>query len=218
MPPVLPPGYTLHEGYPPVATYLHLRSASGLSPKNTAQAAAALRGSWYGCYISYNHTNANTNSNIDIDTLDSDNTNDDIVGSTAAAADEIVAMGRVIGDGGWYFHIVDMAVLPAHQRRGLGDAILKKLLERIRLEAPAADPETEPAPEVSTEENDEKKNTNASFLPYISLFADEAGRKLYARNGFVESAPRSLGMVLRWNTPEDGNARTSTGESASASS
>ena len=22
--------------------------------------------------------------------------------------------GRLIGDGGWYFHVVDMAVLPAH--------------------------------------------------------------------------------------------------------
>ena len=28
-----------------------------------------------------------------------------------------VGMGRVIGDGGWYFHVVDMAVLPEHQRR-----------------------------------------------------------------------------------------------------
>jgi hypothetical protein len=28
-------------------------------------------------------------------------------------------MGRVIGDGGWYFHVVDMAVLPEHQRRDL---------------------------------------------------------------------------------------------------
>lgn len=25
--------------------------------------------------------------------------------------------GRVIGDGGWYFHIVDMATQPDHQRR-----------------------------------------------------------------------------------------------------
>src|SRR5262249_59306861 len=33
-----------------------------------------------------------------------------------------VAMGRVIGDGGWYFHIVDMAVLPerSEERRGGG--------------------------------------------------------------------------------------------------
>ena len=47
-----------------------------------------------------------------------------------------VGMGRVIGDGGWYFHIVDMAVLPEHQRRGLGDAILTALLDRIREAAP----------------------------------------------------------------------------------
>lgn len=31
-----------------------------------------------------------------------------------------VAMGRVIGDGGWYFHVADMATLPEHQGRGLG--------------------------------------------------------------------------------------------------
>jgi hypothetical protein len=30
-----------------------------------------------------------------------------------------VGMGRVVGDGGWYFMIADMAVLPAHQRLGL---------------------------------------------------------------------------------------------------
>jgi GNAT superfamily N-acetyltransferase len=42
-----------------------------------------------------------------------------------------VGMGRVIGDGGWYFHIVDMAVLPEHQRRGIGDSILTTLIVRI---------------------------------------------------------------------------------------
>src|SRR5262249_13392830 len=47
-----------------------------------------------------------------------------------------VGMGRVIGDGGWYFHIIDMAVLPDHQRRGLGDTILTALLDRIRATAP----------------------------------------------------------------------------------
>jgi GNAT superfamily N-acetyltransferase len=45
-------------------------------------------------------------------------------------------MGRLLGDGGWYFHVVDMAVLPAHQRRGLGDAILGALLGRVREVAP----------------------------------------------------------------------------------
>jgi GNAT superfamily N-acetyltransferase len=47
-----------------------------------------------------------------------------------------VGMGRLIGDGGWYFHVVDMAVLPAHQRRGIGDCILTWLLDRVRDAAP----------------------------------------------------------------------------------
>lgn len=62
-------------------------------------------------------------------------------GSWAAAhvvrdGEEVVGMGRVIGDGGWYFHIVDMAVLPEHQRRGIGDALLARLLDRIATSAP----------------------------------------------------------------------------------
>lgn len=79
-------------------------------------------------------------------------------------------MGRIIGDGGWYFHIVDMAVLPEHQRRGIGDVVLTSLIERIRLAAPPD--------------------------PYITLLADEPGRRLYARHGFVPTAPRSVGMKL----------------------
>jgi ribosomal protein S18 acetylase RimI-like enzyme len=82
-----------------------------------------------------------------------------------------VAIGRVIGDGGWYFHIIDMAVLPQHLRRGLGDAVLSYLLERIR----------------------ERALRDA----YVSCLADSPGRHLYARYGFTESAPDSIGMVLK---------------------
>ncbi|MET0412350.1 MAG: GNAT family N-acetyltransferase [Polyangiaceae bacterium] len=81
-----------------------------------------------------------------------------------------VGMGRVIGDGGWYFHIADMAVLPEHQRRGIGDAILTALVEHIRQAAPRE--------------------------PYITLLADEPGRRLYTRHGFVPTAPHSIGMKL----------------------
>lgn len=81
-----------------------------------------------------------------------------------------VGMGRAIGDGGWYFHIVDMAVLPEHQRRGLGDAILTWLIERIRKAAPSD--------------------------PYITLLADPPGERLYVRHGFVPTAPGSIGMKL----------------------
>jgi len=81
-----------------------------------------------------------------------------------------VGMGRVIGDGGWYFHVIDMAVMPDHQRRGIGDAILGWLLARLEQAAPPG--------------------------AYISLLADEPGRRLYERHGFEPTAPRSIGMAI----------------------
>ena len=142
----LPPGYTLHDGYVSIPDYLHLRSISGLSPKTPSQAKAIPTGSWYGCYITYNEPGKEPLS---------------------------IGMGRIIGDGGWYFHIADMAIHPEHQRKGLGDIILKALLRKIHAEAPS------------------------DGEPYITLFADEAGRKLYYKNGFVDSAPGQLGMAWR---------------------
>jgi ribosomal protein S18 acetylase RimI-like enzyme len=141
----LPEGYTLKVGYPAVDVYLDLRASTGLSLKSVAQATAAFRGSWHAVYILYE------------------------------PRDEIVGMGRVIGDGGWYFHIADMAVLPRHQRKGLGDAILTALLKEIERRAPPG--------------------------PYVNLVADEAGKKLYARHGFVETAPRSAAMEKRYGGP-----------------
>ncbi|KAL4994941.1 hypothetical protein BDV10DRAFT_175792 [Aspergillus recurvatus] len=145
--PSLPPNYTLTSGTPPVPSYLHLRLASGLSPKTPAQAAAVAAGTWYGCYVTYTDSS-----------------------DQPSAQPVPVAMGRIISDGGWYFHIVDMAVLPEHQRKGLGDVILKNLLGYIT-------------------------QNKAEGEPYVNLLADEPGRKLYRRNGFVDAMPHSLGMV-----------------------
>ena len=98
----LPQRYRLVDGPPAVEEYLELRRGSGLTPKRRDQAAAALAGSWAAVHV------------------------------VCEAGGPTVGMGRVIGDGGWYFHVVDMAVLPEHQRRGLGDAILTAPLDRIR--------------------------------------------------------------------------------------
>ena len=136
----MPPGYRLVMAPPVVADYLRLRSESGLSPKTQEQAQAALPGGWAACHV------------------------------VAEDSGDVVGMGRVLGDGGWYFHVVDMAVLPSHQRRGLGDMILTALLERIRHEAPPG----------------------AS----VNLLADPPGRRLYARHGFSDTAPGSIGMAL----------------------
>jgi hypothetical protein len=85
---MLPPGYRLESSVPSVAEYVDLRKLSGLTPATEAQAAHVSSGSWYGCHITYR--------NNEIDKR------------------RAVAMGRIIGDGGWYFHIAGMATLPEH--------------------------------------------------------------------------------------------------------
>ncbi|KAH8705494.1 putative GNAT family N-acetyltransferase [Talaromyces proteolyticus] len=152
----LPPGYTLHSGLPSVDAYLHLRSSTGLSPKCASQATASINGTWYGCHVTYQSP---TNSDNE------------------SSQPEAVAMGRIVGDGGWYFVIADMAVLTSHQRKGLGDVILKQLLKKIKEVAPVEE----------------------GFRPYINLLADAPGRRLYERNGFVYTDPHSLGMMFQWD-------------------
>lgn len=80
-----------------------------------------------------------------------------------------VAMGRTIGDGGWYFHIADIATDPAHQRRGLGRAVVEWLVSDVRARAPRG--------------------------AYITLVGDPPGQRLYRSLGFQDLAP-SLGMAL----------------------
>ena len=132
-------GYSLEMTAPAPPDYVRLRREAGLSEKSEQQARAALPGSWAVCRVVEDRSG------------------------------ETVGMGRVIGDGGWYFHIADMAVLPAHQRRGIGDAILAR------------------------------SSAFAQAAPrgaYVNLLADPPGRRLYERHGFRESVPESVGMVL----------------------
>ena len=131
--------YQLFDEPPALEDYLDLRRATGLSPKVEAQAHGPLTNSWFFCHVRH-------------------------IGSG-----ETVAMGRIIGDGGWYFHIADMATLPSHQRRGIGRAVLQRLLDEIAGRAP---------------EN-----------PYVTLMADPPGRRMYESMGFRDAEP-SLGMVL----------------------
>ena len=75
---------------------------------------------------------------------------------------DAVAMGRLVGDGGWYFVVADMATLPEHQRRGLGRLVLTSLLEEVRT---AAEPGA-----------------------FVTLTADPPGRRLYESLGFEDVA------------------------------
>lgn len=84
---------------------------------------------------------------------------------------QAIGMGRLIGDGGCFFQVVDIAVDPAHQGRGLGKAIMAALSEYISGRLPAS--------------------------AYVSLIADVPANRLYEQFGFRETAPRSLGMARR---------------------
>jgi len=43
----------------------------------------------------------------------------------------VIAIGRVIGDGGLFHDIVDVAVVPKHQRKGVGDLVMKSLMRYV---------------------------------------------------------------------------------------
>jgi GNAT superfamily N-acetyltransferase len=141
-----PAGYVLQRHRPTPTDYVRLRQEAGLTPRTLEQAQQALPGSWAACHV------------------------------VAEADGATVGMGRLIGDGGWYFHVVDMAVLPAHQRLGIGDWVLTWLLDQIRERAPQD--------------------------AFVSLLADPPGRRLYARHGFTEDRSLSIGMAM-WLGADD---------------
>lgn len=85
-------------------------------------------------------------------------------------SDAAVGMGRVIGDGGLFFQVVDIAVQPDHQGKGLGKAIVAALVGHLRATAPKG--------------------------AYVSLMADGEAHRLYAQYGFELTAPRSVGMAF----------------------
>lgn len=55
---------------------------------------------------------------------------------TVKYGDEVVGMGRVIGDGGCHFQIVDVCVLPDHQGKGLAKQIMAGLISELEDRAP----------------------------------------------------------------------------------
>lgn len=82
-----------------------------------------------------------------------------------------IGMGRVTGDGGTAYQVVDIAVLPEHQGKGLGKRIVAALVEWLHANAPKS--------------------------AYVSLIADGPAKDLYAQYGFKETAPASVGMAFK---------------------
>lgn len=83
-----------------------------------------------------------------------------------------IGIGRVIGDGGCFFEITDIAVVPEHQEKGVGVMIMEALVAYLKKNAPPT--------------------------AYVSLMADHGTPHFYERFGFILSElPKSAGMYMR---------------------
>lgn len=83
-----------------------------------------------------------------------------------------IGIGRIIGDGGCFFEITDMAVLPEHQHKGVGTLIMNALVSWLM--------------------------ENAPVTAYVSLMADHGTPEFYAKFGFTKAElPKSSGMYMR---------------------
>jgi ribosomal protein S18 acetylase RimI-like enzyme len=81
---------------------------------------------------------------------------------------KVIGCGRVIGDGGIYFYIQDIIVLPEFQGKGIGTCIMDAIMEYL------------------------KANThNGAF---IGLMAAKDTSEFYERYGFKKRSPDAPGM------------------------
>lgn len=132
--------YVIAVRSPSVAEFVELRRATGLTPKTPEAAEAALGRSLYAVCV-----------------------------EAAASPGRALGMGRVIGDAGCWFVIVDVAVHPDHQKRGLGRRIVGELVGFIERTAPPS--------------------------AQAMLLADVPADRLYEAFGFRRSAPGCVGMI-----------------------
>lgn len=83
--------------------------------------------------------------------------------------DTLIGMGRVVGDGGVVFHVVDIVVKPSYQEQGLGKRVMQEIMNYL--------------------DNHTYKGS------YVSLIADIPADKLYEQFGFRYTTPNSVGMA-----------------------
>ena len=83
--------------------------------------------------------------------------------------EKVVGMGRVIGDGGCNYEVVDVAIEPEYQGKRLGRSVMEAIMTYLDKNAPEGS--------------------------YISLIADVPA--LYEKFGFKLCSPNSEGMYIR---------------------
>lgn len=142
--------YIILQGLPSPQVYHDLRKLANLTPPPEEAMAEAVPKSLqnsFACYVAYERK----------DMVDE---------QTPGPEQEAVAMGRLLGDGALFLQIVDVAVHPNHQSKGLGKRIMERLVAYADEHAPHA---------------------------YVSLVADPLGQRLYPKYGFEDVKP-GIGM------------------------
>ncbi|BCG58446.1 N-acetyltransferase [Paenibacillus sp. URB8-2] len=91
-------------------------------------------------------------------------------GVVAVCGEEVIGMGRTVGDGSMYFYIQDVAVLPEHQHKGVGQLIVERLLADI------------------------EKRRISGGIAFVGLFAATGKEVFYERFGFKDHSPDMTGM------------------------
>jgi len=91
-----------------------------------------------------------------------------LAGAVVLEGDTVLGMGRVIGDGGKFFYIQDVAVRPEYQDQGVGRLIMDTLLAYIRRVAP--------------------------HEPFVGLFATDVALNFYSHYGFAAQPFGLTGM------------------------
>lgn len=138
--------YVVLQGLPTPQVYHDLRKLAGMTPPPPEHVPKSLANS-FCCIIAYERKH--------------------MLNDTTPAPDQTaVAMGRLVGDGALFLILVDVAVHPDHQRRGLGKRIMQELVNYVDKHAPAA---------------------------YVSMVAEPKAQKLYPLYGFKDVSP-SVGM------------------------
>lgn len=138
--------YVILEGVPSPQVYHDLRKLAGMTPPPLEAVPKSLANSYVGL-VAYERKHM---------------LND----TTPGPEQEAVGMGRLVGDGSLFLIMVDIAVHPEHQRKGIGKRIVQRLVDYVDEHAPWA---------------------------YVSLVADVPAQKLYPQYGFKDVKP-SVGM------------------------
>lgn len=84
---------------------------------------------------------------------------------------EVIGTGRLGGDGARFIYVQDLMVAPAHQRQGVGTALLDRLMHYI--------------------------NQRAAPKTYVHLFTDRTTAPFYARYGFRGPKESFYGMSVK---------------------